>query len=192
MLDLSYQHFERSGKVDVELLATTLAQNTTLKNVLLSFNKLHDADATCLAEALKKHPNLIEIDRRANNIRDSGAAALAEKVVSHSPKLRKFCLSGNPLGEKGARCLLAAIKANTEVEIMNMDYGLPTYDKIHYYAYLNQVGRRVLKQDDFNPALWSIIIPRANLTSLETRGVCTAADLIYPFIRESTVLKVGS
>jgi hypothetical protein len=85
MLDLSYQHFERSGKVDVELLATTLAQNTTLKNVLLSFNKLHDADASCLAEALKKHPNLVEIDLRANNIRDSGTAALAEKVVSHSP-----------------------------------------------------------------------------------------------------------
>jgi hypothetical protein len=187
MLDLSYQQFERSGKLNVELLARSLEQNTTLKNLILSFNKLHDADAARLAEGLKMHNNLVEIDLRANNIRDSGAVALAEKVVSRCPKLRKFCLYGNPLGERGSRSLLTAIKANTEVEIMNMDYGLPAYDKIHYYAFLNQVGRRVLKEDDFNPALWSIVIQRANHLSLDTRGVCTAADLIYPFIRESTV-----
>ncbi|KAG7370861.1 leucine rich repeat LRR-containing protein [Nitzschia inconspicua] len=190
-LDLSYQQFERQQKLNVDVLAKSLAHNTTLKNLILAFNKLNDTDAICLAEGLHGHPDLAEIDLRANNIRDAGAVALAEKVLSCSPKLRKFCLYGNPLGEIGGHSVLAAIQANTEVETINMDYGMPAYDKIHYYAYLNQVGRRLMKEEDFNPALWPIIIERARRTSLETRGVCTAADLIYPFVRESTMLNRG-
>jgi Ran GTPase-activating protein (RanGAP) involved in mRNA processing and transport len=186
-LDLSYQQFERDRKLNVELLANSLAQNKTLKNLVMAFNKLNDKDAVCLAMGLQSHSQLVELDLRANNIRDVGAVMLAEKVLKCLPNLRKFCLYGNPLGEMGAHKLLEAIQVNTEVEIINMDYGMPAYDKIHYYAYLNQVGRRLMKEEDLNPALWTVVLQRAQRLSLETRGVCSAADLIYPFIRESTM-----
>ncbi|KAL3895266.1 MAG: hypothetical protein SGARI_007499, partial [Bacillariaceae sp.] len=153
----------------------------------LSFNKLNDDDAACLAEGLTHNKNLVELDLRANNIRDKGAEILANDVVMHAPKLRKFCLYGNPLGEIGAKSLLAAIKINTELHVMNMDYSLSVYDETQYYAYLNQVGRRLLKKRDFHPALWTVVMERAKRISLETRGVCTEADLIYPFVRDPAV-----
>jgi Ran GTPase-activating protein (RanGAP) involved in mRNA processing and transport len=183
-LDLSYQQFERSEKLNVKLLATTLSRNTSLKHLTLSFNKLNDMDAECLAEALKNNKTLLEIDLRANNIRDKGTVALARGVVSHSPTLQKFCLYGNPLGREGAESLLDAIRLNSEIQIMNMDYNLSVYDEIQYYVYLNQVGRRLLKEDKINPAVWILILERAKRLSLETRGVCSAADLIFPFVRD--------
>jgi Ran GTPase-activating protein (RanGAP) involved in mRNA processing and transport len=186
-LDLSYQQFERAGKLNVEILATSLRNNTTIKNLALSFNKLNDDDAECLAVGLKANKDLVELDLRANNIRDKGAAVLAEEVVMNAPKLRKFCLYGNPLGEQGAKSLLVAIRKNTELVAMNMDYSLSVYDETQYYAYLNQVGRRLLKEQDFNPALWTVVMERAKRLSLDTRGVCTAADLIFPFVRDPAV-----
>jgi hypothetical protein len=118
------------------------------------------------------------------NIRDVGTVALANGVVRESPTLKKFWMYGNPLGEVGARSLLGAICINTEIEVMNMDYNLSVYDKIQYYAYLNQVGRRLLKDENTNRALWSIIIERAKTISQESRGVCTAADLTFPIVRD--------
>lgn len=187
-LDLSYQQFERERKLNVELLAKSLAQNKTLKSLSLAFNKLNDADAVLLGEGLREIDSLEEIDLRANNIRDAGAVALADNVLRRAVKLRKFCLYGNPLGKVGAHSLLSAIQDNAEVEIINMDYGLPDYDKIHYFAYLNQAGRRLMKHEDFNLALWTVVIERARRISQESRGVCSAAELIYPFIRESNIL----
>ena len=183
-LDLSYQQFERADKLDIQLLSVSLGKNTSLKSLILSFNKLNDDDATLLAMGLANNTSLEEIDLRANNIRDVGTVALANGVVRNSPTLKKFCMYGNPLGEVGAQSLLDAIRINTEIVIMNMDYNLSVYDKIQYYAYLNQVGRRLLKDENTNRAIWSTIIERAKTISQESRGVCTAADLIFPLVRD--------
>ena len=186
-LDLSYQQFERANKLDVSLIASSLAMNCTLMCLSLSFNKLNDNDAESLAKVLRQNTTLQELDLRANNIRDRGVIALATELVQQST-LRNLFLFGNPFGEQGANVLLEAIRHNTVLQVLNMDYNSRSYEEIQYYACLNHAGRKLLKTELVCPAIWPLVFERAEIVSRRSRGVCSGPDVIYHLLRGPAVL----
>lgn len=187
-LDLSYQQFERAKKLDIGLISSSLAGNTSLEELALSFNKLNDSDAETLARGLRGNTSLRKLDLRANNIRDAGAIAIAENLVNHAA-LTKLYMFGNPFGGEGAFALLNAIRCNFEMSILNMDYNTCFYESIQFYSYLNQAGRRILKRTSFNPALWPLVLARAKDVSDKSRGVCTHADIVFHLVQAPLLLR---
>ena len=144
-----------------------------------------------LAEGLRNNTVLEHLDLRANNIRDAGVVSLAENLVANSSSsLQKLFLFGNPFGEAGSQALLQAIPGNLELTVLNMDYHSCLYDRIQYYVCLNQSGRKVLRDESLNPALWPLIFEKASRVSRNSRGICTETDLIFPWIQQrgSTIL----
>jgi Ran GTPase-activating protein (RanGAP) involved in mRNA processing and transport len=187
-LDLSYQQFERAKKLDIGLISSSLAGNLSLKELILSFNKLNDADAQTLASGLHGNRSLRKLDLRANNIRDAGAVAIAENLVNHSA-LKQLFMFGNPFRRGGSIALLNAIRYNFELEILNMDYNTCFYDSIQFFSYLNQAGRRILKDDSFNPALWPLVLVRAKSISDRSRGICMHAEIVFQLVQGSLLLR---
>jgi Ran GTPase-activating protein (RanGAP) involved in mRNA processing and transport len=186
-LDLSYQQFERANKLDISLVASGLAVNSTLMCLSLSFNKLNDNDAETLAKVLSQNTTMRELDLRANNIRDRGVIAMATELVQQST-LRNLFLFGNPFGEEGANALLEAIRHNTNIQVLNMDYNSCSYEEIQYYACLNHAGRKLLKMEQVHPAIWPLVLERAEIVSSRSRGVCSGPDVIYHLLRGPAVL----
>ena len=187
-LDLSYQQFERAKKLDLALLSSSLSGNASLEDLVLSFNKLNDADAKMLAFGLRDNRSLQKLDLRANNIRDDGTIAIAEQLVTHS-SLKKLYLFGNPFRKDGAAALLKAIRGNLDMEILNMDYNIGLYDSIQFFTYLNQAGRRLLKDDSFNPALWPSVLTRAKQVSEHSHQVCTHEDIIFNLVQGPALIR---
>jgi Ran GTPase-activating protein (RanGAP) involved in mRNA processing and transport len=188
-LDLKYQQFERANKLDLGLISSQLAENTYLTSLILSFNKLNDTDAETLAHGLRNNRVLQELDLRANRIRDAGTIALAEHLVANQhTSLIKLFLFGNPFGGEGGRALLQSIRGNSEMVILNMDYNSCSYDEIQFCTYLNRAGRRLLKEDRLNPAIWPLVLERAQNVSRGSRGICTDADLLFELVRGGPAL----
>ena len=181
-LDLSYQQFERAKRLDIGLLASSLAGNTKLKEFSLSFNKLNDDDVELLAVGLRDNQFLTKLDLRANNIRDKGAIAIAEHLLPRSA-IRQLYLFGNPFRKEGSESLLKAIQNNFVMEVLNMDYNSSMYDSIQFYTYLNQAGRRILHLDSFNVALWPLVLERGKSISERSHAICTHADIIFHLLQ---------
>jgi Ran GTPase-activating protein (RanGAP) involved in mRNA processing and transport len=156
---------------------------------------LNNDDATILAVALQHNTTLEDLDLRANNIRDNGVVSLAEYLVggrrqtSNDTNLTKLSLFGNPFGEMGGQSLLAGIRHNTNLKVLNMEYNLSQYDTIQFYTFLNRMGRRVLKEGHaVLPGVWPMILEQANgRFASHTRGICTPNDLLYTFLRDPAV-----
>ena len=184
--------------MDVGTLALGLAENSTLTKLSLSFNKLNDADAEMLAFGLRSTNSLVDLDLRANKIRNAGTKAIANCLLSQS-SIRKLFLFGNQCGATGARALLEAIRQNKQILVLNMDYNNCDYHSIQFWSYLNQAGRRIMKEDHFHPGLWPQVLARAGKISRGSRGICTHADLIFQllvqgpgFLLQSTSQAAGS
>ena len=101
----------------------------------------------------------------------------------------KLFLFGNPIGVAGAEGLLQAIRENSEMIVLNMDYNTCSYDQIQFYTYLNQAGRRLFKAGRFNHALWPLVLERVSKVSGDARGICTDADLIFELFRGSNLMR---
>jgi hypothetical protein len=185
-LDLSHQHIERANKVDISMLASTLATNATLTSLNLSFNKINDRDVELIATCLKGNQVLEELDLRVNKIGNVGSQAIAKYLLTQ-PCLKKLFMFGNPMGDEGAAALFKAITGNSILEILNMGYTSCYYDNIQFYTCLNRAGRRLLKQS-INPALWPLVLERTAAVSKTSRGVCTDADLIFHLLHGSALM----
>jgi Ran GTPase-activating protein (RanGAP) involved in mRNA processing and transport len=192
-LDLSYQQFERAKKLDISMVAESLATSTTLRSLSLSFNKLNNDDIQKLTAGLACNQTLQEIDLRANNVRDDGVCDLATNVLRKHPSLRKVYLFGNPFGSKGADALLGAIRENTKLMVLNMDYNSSSYESVQFYCCLNRGGRRLLKapeqEQGVPPGLWPLVLDRAKSVSQSSRGICSTADIIYHLLQGPAVLE---
>jgi hypothetical protein len=187
-LDLSYQQFERANiKLDVSLITSSLALNSTLMCLSISYNKLDDNDAESLAKVLSQNTTLQELDLRCNNIRDRGVIALATELVQQST-LRNLHLYGNPFGEQGVNALLEAIRHNTNIQLLNMNYNSYGYEEIQYYACLNHAGRKLLKTEQVYPAIWPLVLERAEFVSRRSESLCSGLDIIYFLLRGPAVL----
>ncbi len=187
-LNLSYQQFERAKRLDIGRISSSLVGNITLKDLTLSFNKLDDTDAEILALALRDNISLQKLDLRANKIKDAGAIAIAEHVVGHSG-LKELFLFGNPFYKRGSAALYEAMRGNVQIEILNMDYNKSFYDSIQCLTYVNQAGRRIFKYNNFNSALWPLVLARTQIVSQRSRGVCTCEDIIFHLVRGPALLR---
>jgi hypothetical protein len=182
-LDLSYQQFERAGKLDVRSISQSLSNNRAMLTILkMSFNKLNDVDAEIIAVGLRNNRTLRELDLRANKIRHQGIVALAENVVRPNNSLVKLFLFGNPIIYQGAMALLDAIQENVTIEVLNMDFCTVSYNAIQFYTCLNRAGRRLLRDNSLNPALWPMVLERAKKVSTGSMGACSHADLIFQLV----------
>lgn len=189
-LNLSHQYLERAEKLDISPIASSLS-TLTLTRLVLSFNKLNDADAEIMCNYLLTTPTtpLKELDLRANKIGDSGAKIIANLLFSKQTRLEKLYLFGNPIGEKGAASLCRAISRNTRLHTLNLGYSTCYYDDIQFYACLNRTGRQLLTSSKVVPAgLWPLVLQRTHQIGQTSRGVCTSADLMYCFLRSGPVL----
>ena len=198
-LDFSFQQIERDDeKLDTPLLAVGLRANTSLEFLKLSFNKFDDEDAKMISKSLKGHPCLKELDLRANSIKDDGASSIAENLVnfkySSSPSsLRKLYLYGNDFGDMGGQALSHAIRRNVDLQVLNMDYKLASYDEVQFYICLNRAGRRLIMMrhhSDNNAvvppsSLYPLVLARTSDISKKSRGVCHQSDLLYTLIRHA-------
>ena len=187
-LDLSHQHTERADKIRIDSIAASMIHNTTLKSLILSFNKLTDSDVDILAAGLENNRVLEELDLRANRIGDLGAQTLAKKLVAQKNScLQKLFLFGNPLGEKGTVSLLQAISVNTIMIVLNLGYTSCYYDEIQFNTCLNRAGRRLLTEEP-TPALWPLVLEHTRKVSHQSRGICSSADLLFYMIRHGPAL----
>ena len=79
-LDLSQKLRGKGGTA----LTVALKSNPFVNSLVLSYNKIGDAEATALAKALESNSSLIFFDLSYNQIGDAGATALAKALKSNS------------------------------------------------------------------------------------------------------------
>jgi hypothetical protein len=67
---------------------------------------------------------------------------------------------------------------------------LRAYEGIQFYEYLNEEAGQplLLKEEHLNPIVWPIVMERAKQVSVESRGICTEADLIFHLVRGGPAL----
>ena len=102
------------GKVHIDSLAEAIKVNTTLRELLLSYNDICPTAATSLAEAMKVNTTVTQLFLQHNGIGDAGAASLAEAMKVNTT-LTELLLSDNDICPVGATSLAEAMKVNTTV-----------------------------------------------------------------------------
>jgi hypothetical protein len=89
---------------DVALLASALAQSTSLRKLDLGDSGLRDDDMRTLARALSGNRTLLSLDLRQNYITCRGARALARALPS--TRIEQLVLRRNLIADEGALALL--------------------------------------------------------------------------------------
>ncbi|CAK9038104.1 unnamed protein product [Durusdinium trenchii] len=92
------------GDAGAGVVANTLTQHRTLREVRLGFNGIGDHGATALAAALVTNNVLEELHLEGNRIGSRGAVALAEALRSNGT-VRRLVIRFNPIGAQGVRAL---------------------------------------------------------------------------------------
>uniref|UniRef100_A0A3B1JLT5 NACHT domain-containing protein n=1 Tax=Astyanax mexicanus TaxID=7994 RepID=A0A3B1JLT5_ASTMX len=92
-------------------LASALISNSTLRELILSYNKLQDSGVKLLSAGLKNpHCKLEKLQLAGCNLSEESCAALASALSSNSSTLRDLNLSNNELQDSGVKLLSAGLK----------------------------------------------------------------------------------
>ena len=94
----------------IETIISGLQQNTSLKELLMWNSHFSLQNCISLASALRRHP-LQHIALTHCSIDADGASIFAD-VLSKNSAMRKFDMSGNPIGTKGATALAKMLHKN--------------------------------------------------------------------------------
>ena len=97
--------------VSSRLVASALAQLTSIVHLNLSNNNKGDLATKILAEAVATHPSLQELQLRNNDIADQGAEWLASSLQQNT-MLFELDVSGNVIGNRGADQFMELVKVN--------------------------------------------------------------------------------
>ena len=125
---LEIQHIwcpRQIGNSGGAIIAHTMATNSTVTELYLSYNGIGNSGAAALAKAVEINSTLTVLHFYQNGIGDSGAAALA-KAVEINSTLTVLNLSQNGIGDSGAAALAKAVEINstlTELYLASNEIG---------------------------------------------------------------------
>jgi hypothetical protein len=188
-LNLTNQHAgEHHGELDISMLGLAIRSNTTLRNLDLSFNQLHDCDITNLIAALQKNSTLQALNLMTNQITNEGIHIIAS-CLPKMKGLKKLHLTSNRFGEAGAKELSdGLISGNVELTNLTMPRGFESSSEINFYLALNKGGRKLL----FHPSgdeethvhiplgLWPLVLERVNRDVYQSQWLAsTRADVMF-------------
>ncbi|KIC73819.1 hypothetical protein DB44_AU00010, partial [Candidatus Protochlamydia amoebophila] len=111
-VDLSRQKISDRG---AEVLAQSLASNTTLEVLFLGSNQISDKGAKAIAQSLASNTILKSLYLAGNQISDKGAKAIAQSLASNTT-LKSLYLGGNQISNKGAKAIAQSLASNTTLE----------------------------------------------------------------------------
>jgi len=99
-----------------------LAQNASIRSLVLSHNRLCDSGIVSLCKGpLRSHPSLEHIGLSYNRL-GVPAIRLLNEVLAKNRELKHLDLGGNSLGEEGAELLVEGLKKNGgRIQKLNVD-----------------------------------------------------------------------
>lgn len=94
-------------------------EKLSVKNLILSNNKIGAAGAADIAKGISQNATLTELNLENNEIDDAGVAALASAIVS-KPAITALNLSGNKVGAAGVKSLVEALSSDHSFPVVNL------------------------------------------------------------------------
>lgn len=94
-------------------------EKLSVKNLILSNNKIGAAGAADIAKGISQNATLTEINLENNEIDDAGVAALASAIAS-KPAITALNLSGNKVGAAGVKSLVEALSSDHSFPVVNL------------------------------------------------------------------------
>jgi hypothetical protein len=192
-LDLSWQRSLESGKsncspfvTQMPFLAKIILHNTSLKTLLISENRIQDADMKILCMALVQNKTLEDLDLKDCRISMGGFRRLAKSL--HKFQLLRLNLNGiqQVEGSKLKSLFFAPLSQNVYL----LDLVLPSVESksLAWLLEWNKAGRRVLvSKTELPPALWPLLLERADQVgqrASDREPTRHSASAIYYLLRE--------
>ena len=107
-------------------LGNVLAQNETVKSLVLDFNPLGDAGAAALGDGVKWNASLSKISLQYCDIGPAGGEAVSKFLV-RSSSVQELALRGNPLGPTGVTAIGRSLAKNaylTRLDLADTCFGI--------------------------------------------------------------------
>ena len=98
------------GPSGASALATALANNRTLKCLILAYNYIMDSGALAFADALQTNSTLTQLNLSRDGFGDSGTEAIF-KALQSNHVITHLSLRGHTIGDSGAEALAAALQS---------------------------------------------------------------------------------
>ncbi|VEU43876.1 unnamed protein product [Pseudo-nitzschia multistriata] len=182
VLNLSQNEiWELSSPMENNNASTFLYTNSTLKELNLDGNLLHDGGAEFIAQSIRSNRRcaLKRLHLGWNAIGDDGVRALGKALESNT-SLEVLGLAENDITNTGARALLAALAVNTSVKEISGLYHNPIERKFIIVAIKRLLHRKSSVRGDKNntdPARSLANSEHSAAAAASTRtGATTAAD----------------
>jgi hypothetical protein len=168
-------------KLDVTRLIQALRTNTTLTNLQLSGNNVHDDDMEPLADILTHHNSTLKgLGLTANNIGNAGLRSFATRLADMRG-LRFLDVQRNQFDAEAKEEIIAALENNFELERLDLD---GTYhEQKSFYLGLNKGGRRLLLNSNAPLALWPLVLERASKLTFGRNRPFAHLDVVYCLVR---------
>jgi Ran GTPase-activating protein (RanGAP) involved in mRNA processing and transport len=196
-LNLSWQRIqqgERVDSLDMYCVGLALNNNTSLKSLILSENKLYDETIQALSLALRKNKTLRNLELCDCHVTDRGAAELARSM----PKwgyLERLKLDGQQrLTPRGAKMIIKALAFNMHLQDLILPLNFNGSRTMQMYLHLNQGGRQLLRTRQVPTALWPVVLDRADRV-VRRNATCNrdadqqAAHVLYCLLRGRILLE---
>ncbi|GAX28516.1 hypothetical protein FisN_12Hh119 [Fistulifera solaris] len=118
----SLSHFSlknmRLSQAGLKLLLEAIGKNQSIRSLSLESLNLGTSEIDMLATMFKMNSHLENVSLRRNVIDGKAAGVLFRDVSTFHQSLRSLLLSGNPLGDEGARAITTFLKSNTSLETL--------------------------------------------------------------------------
>ncbi|GAX15179.1 hypothetical protein FisN_12Lh119 [Fistulifera solaris] len=118
----SLRHFSlknmRLSQTETGLLLEAIGKNQSIRSLSLENLNLGTPQIDLIVTMFTTNCHLEKVSLRRNIIDGDAAASLFRDVSTFNPSLRSLLLSGNPLGDEGARAITTFLKCNTSLETL--------------------------------------------------------------------------
>ena len=104
---------------EIDIISDLLKMNDTLSELILSNNKITDAEIKKIVEAIEVNAVLQHLDVSHNTVTDHGISAIRDCLMNNR-SLHKLNLSKNHITDKGAKRLADAIQGKAKLQELNI------------------------------------------------------------------------
>jgi len=187
VLNLSHQVIDEGQFVDLSAMVGALGSTQTLESLDLGFNQLDDGDMPFLAAALSCNSTIKYVSLRGNKFSNTAISILASKLPSMRG-LEQLVMTENNFDGNGTSQLRRSLQLNYSIMRLDLDVAIPHHVSCMYLADLNWMRRRFLFEAVVAPALWPLLLQRANRLIKETNGAERRANIVFCILKKSTAL----